>query len=124
MPRWGPVLTALARISSALYDRTCRIAMGYQSENAEQQIVAERSPDPDPEWRDRMVRLVRDTREHPDVRVVSAHDDLKQREPAVRLDFECAQTTFAARRQRQRNAAGVQSAHERLGAAHLGCCGQ
>ena len=45
-----------ARISSALYDRTCRIAMGYQSEDAEQQIVALRSPDPDPEWRDRMVR--------------------------------------------------------------------
>ena len=33
-----------ARISSALYDRTCRIAMGYQSENAEQQIVATRAP--------------------------------------------------------------------------------
>jgi MoxR-like ATPase len=61
-----------ARISSALYDRTCRIAMGYQSENAEQQIVATRSPDPDPEWRDRMVRLVRDTREHPDIRVGSS----------------------------------------------------
>ena len=61
-----------ARISSALYDRTCRIAMGYQSENAEQQIVAARSPDPDPEWRDRMVRLVRDTREHPDIRVGSS----------------------------------------------------
>jgi MoxR-like ATPase len=61
-----------ARISSALYDRTCRIAMGYQSESAEQQIVATRSPDPDPGWRDRMVRLVRDTREHPDVRVGSS----------------------------------------------------
>jgi MoxR-like ATPase len=61
-----------ARISSALYDRTCRIAMGYQSENAEQQIVATRSPDPDPEWRDRMVRLVRETREHPDIRVGSS----------------------------------------------------
>ena len=32
-----------ARISSALYDRTCRIAMGYQSETAEGEIVSQRT---------------------------------------------------------------------------------
>ena len=58
-----------ARISSALYDRTCRIAMGYQSERAEQRIVETRTLDPDPQWRDRVVRMVRATREHDDIRV-------------------------------------------------------
>ena len=58
-----------ARISSALYDRTCRIAMGYQTERAEQQIVETRTLDPDPQWRDRMVRMVRATRDHDDIRV-------------------------------------------------------
>jgi MoxR-like ATPase len=61
-----------ARISSALYDRTCRIAMGYQSEAAEQQIVSARSRHTPPEWRERVVRLVRATRDHADVRVGSS----------------------------------------------------
>ncbi len=61
-----------ARISSALYDRTCRIAMGYQPEPAEQRIVAMRSDCPDAGWRDRMVALVRATRAHPDVRIGSS----------------------------------------------------
>ena len=58
-----------ARISAAVYDRTCRIAMGYQTERAEQQIVETRTLDPDPQWRDRMVRMVRATRDHADIRV-------------------------------------------------------
>jgi MoxR-like ATPase len=61
-----------ARISSALYDRTCRIAMGYQSREAERQILAIRTDCLDAPWRDRMVELVRSTREHPDVRVGSS----------------------------------------------------
>ena len=67
-----------ARISSALHDRTCRIAMGYQSLEAEREIVAGRTGDApagapvDPAWRDRVVDLVRATREHPDVRVGSS----------------------------------------------------
>ncbi|MCW2866879.1 MAG: MoxR family ATPase [Marmoricola sp.] len=61
-----------ARISSALHDRTCRIAMGYQSVEAEQEIVAGRGADVDPAWRARVVELVRSTREHPDVRVGSS----------------------------------------------------
>ena len=62
-----------ARISSALYDRTCRIAMGYQSADAEQQIVATRSAHVvDGAWRDKFVTLVRLTRDHVDVRVGSS----------------------------------------------------
>ena len=61
-----------ARISSALYDRTCRIAMGYQSLDAEQSIVAGRGVEVDPAWRARVVQLVRSTRDHPDVRVGSS----------------------------------------------------
>ena len=45
-----------ARVSGALYDRTCRISMGYQSAEAEQQIVRTGSaaaPTVDPAWRAR-----------------------------------------------------------------------
>jgi MoxR-like ATPase len=61
-----------ARISSALYDRTCRISMGYQSVAAEQAILALRTSCPEVEWRNRMVELVRGTREHADIRVGSS----------------------------------------------------
>ena len=61
-----------ARVSSALYDRTCRIAMGYQSAAAEQQIVDLWSAGLDPGWRSSMVQLVRETREHPDLDVGSS----------------------------------------------------
>ncbi len=60
-----------ARVSSALYDRTCRISMDYQSAEAEQQIVGLRSG-VDPGWRARVVTLVRSTREHPDIRFGSS----------------------------------------------------
>ena len=59
-----------ARISSAIYDRTCRIAMGYQSAATESGIVALRSQ-VDEAWRARVVELVRRTRSHTDVRVGS-----------------------------------------------------
>ncbi len=62
-----------ARISSALYDRTCRIAMGYQSIEAERSIVAGRAVhEVDPAWRDQVVELVRSTRDHADIRVGSS----------------------------------------------------
>ncbi|GAA4086379.1 AAA family ATPase [Nocardioides kongjuensis] len=61
-----------ARVSSAVYDRTCRIAMGYQSAEAEAQILAQRAPVPSADWRDRAVALVRSTREHPELRVGSS----------------------------------------------------
>jgi len=64
-----------ARISSALYDRTCRITMGYQDLETECEIVATQRPGlpgVDDGWRRRVVALVRATREHPDVRVGSS----------------------------------------------------
>jgi MoxR-like ATPase len=60
-----------ARVSAALYDRTCRISMGYQSAEAEQQIVDLRV-DVDPGWRAKVVTLVRRTRDHRDIRVGSS----------------------------------------------------
>jgi len=62
-----------ARISSAVYDRTCRITMDYQSEDAERAIVRLRATSPvDDEWRAKAVALVRATRSHPDVRIGSS----------------------------------------------------
>jgi MoxR-like ATPase len=61
-----------ARISSAVYDRTCRIAMGYQSAPDEDRITALRSVEVDDAWRAKVVDLVRRTRNHPDIRVGSS----------------------------------------------------
>jgi MoxR-like ATPase len=61
-----------ARISSAVYDRVCRLAVGYQSADEEEAIVARRTLDVEPQWRARMVELVRRTRDHPDLRVGSS----------------------------------------------------
>ena len=61
-----------ARISSALYDRSCRLTMGYQSAEDESRIVALRAPAVDDAWRDRIVDLVRRTRDHPEVRIGSS----------------------------------------------------
>jgi MoxR-like ATPase len=61
------------RISAAIYDRTCRIAMDYQSAATEADIVALRSPGAGtPAWRAQVVDLVRRTRAHPDVRIGSS----------------------------------------------------
>ena len=59
------------RISSAIYDRTCRISMDYQSAETESAIVALRSPSDDA-WRAKVVDLVRRTRGHGDVRIGSS----------------------------------------------------
>lgn len=61
-----------ARISGAVLDRTCRVAMGYQSAAAERMIVERRAPAVQDEWRARAVELVRATREHPDLRAGSS----------------------------------------------------
>lgn len=64
-----------ARISAAVYDRTCRLAMDYQSAATEVGIVALRSPGGavvDDDWRADIVELVRRTRSHADVRVGSS----------------------------------------------------
>ncbi len=62
-----------ARISGAVYDRCCRLAVGYQSAEDEAHIV-ERAwgAGLDPVWLGRVVELVRRTRSHPDVRVGSS----------------------------------------------------
>jgi len=61
------------RISSAIYDRTCRIAMDYQSAATESDIVALRAPGMGTlAWRAQVVDLVRRTRAHPDVRIGSS----------------------------------------------------
>lgn len=61
-----------ARISGAVYDRMCRLAMGYQPAEDEQAIVHRAAPDIDPTWVERVVDVVRRTREHPDLRVGSS----------------------------------------------------
>lgn len=61
-----------ARISSAIYDRTCRVVMGYQSDDEERSIVARSVGDVDPVWSAKVVDLVRRTRSHPDVRIGSS----------------------------------------------------
>ena len=61
-----------ARISSAVYDRTCRITMGYQTKDAECDIVRLRCLPCGEAWRQAVVDLVRATRTHPDIRVGSS----------------------------------------------------
>ncbi len=63
-----------ARISGAVYDRVCRLAVGYQSASDESSITrrAARTDDLDPAWVDKVVELVRLTRTHPDLRVGSS----------------------------------------------------
>ncbi len=61
-----------ARISSAVYDRMCRLSMGYQPADEEQAIVRREVDGADEAWVARVVDLVRRTREHPDLRVGSS----------------------------------------------------
>ena len=62
-----------ARISSAVYDRVCRLSVDYQSAPDEEAIVATLiDPPPDPEWLAKVVQVVRLTRTHPDVRIGSS----------------------------------------------------
>lgn len=65
-----------ARISGAVYDRVCRVAMSYQSEDDEQAIVMraiEQIDDaPSSDWVAKAVRAVRATRHHADLRTGSS----------------------------------------------------
>src|SRR6478609_5785048 len=65
-----------ARISSAVYDRVCRLAVGYQSADDEAAIVVAAEANKsglaavggealDPAWLDQVVDVVRRTRDHP-----------------------------------------------------------
>jgi len=60
------------RISMSIYDRLCRLSVGYQDEDLEREIVEHRVGLDGPSRDDRLVRdavsLVRATRVHPDVR--------------------------------------------------------
>jgi MoxR-like ATPase len=63
-----------ARISGAVYDRVCRLAVDYQSAADEQEITDRESSEGglDPKWVEQVVELVRLTRTHPDLRVGSS----------------------------------------------------
>jgi MoxR-like ATPase len=62
-----------ARISSAIYDRVCRLSVDYQSAADEEAIVAKLvDPPPDRAWLAKVVEVVRLTRTHPDVRIGSS----------------------------------------------------
>lgn len=63
-----------ARISGAVYDRVCRLAVDYQTATDEGQITLRESGsgDIDPNWVAKVVDLVRLTRSHGDLRVGSS----------------------------------------------------
>src|SRR5215204_2816461 len=61
-----------ARISSAVYDRVCRLSVDYQSAGEEAAIVTRVVPTADDRWVEKVVELVRRTRSHPDLRVGSS----------------------------------------------------
>lgn len=63
-----------ARISGAVYDRVCRLAVDYQSAADEREITDHALPasDLDPNWVAQVVELVRLTRSHADLRVGSS----------------------------------------------------
>lgn len=65
-----------ARIASAVYDRCCRLAMGYQDRDDEVRIVTRAAPDGaasfGTESVEAAVAAVRSSREHPDVRTGSS----------------------------------------------------
>src|ERR1700722_6801568 len=56
------------RISMSFYDRLCRLAVGYQSADEDEQIVALRTGATDARLISDAVALTRSTRDHPDVR--------------------------------------------------------
>ena len=61
-----------ARISSAVYDRVCRLSVDYQTAQEEEAIVVRAVGGADALWVERIVELVRRTRDHPDLRVGSS----------------------------------------------------
>jgi MoxR-like ATPase len=61
-----------ARISSAVYDRVCRLSVDYQDAPDEADIVRAALPDVAFADLDKVVEVVRRTRTHPDVRIGSS----------------------------------------------------
>lgn len=61
-----------ARISGAVYDRVCRVSVGYQPHAEEVAIVLRNVPDAEPGWVDKVVQVVRLTRDHGDLRTGSS----------------------------------------------------
>jgi MoxR-like ATPase len=61
-----------ARISGAIYDRVCRLAVTYQSAAEEHAIALRGAPGVDDAWAAKVVELVRLTRSHPHLRVGSS----------------------------------------------------
>ena len=61
-----------ARISVSIYDRLCRLAMTYQSEAEEREIVALRTGSPVPPLIDVAVAIMRATRTRPEARLGSS----------------------------------------------------
>jgi len=61
-----------ARIAGAVYDRVCRVAMGYQSAEDERSIVESQHDDVPTHVQTAAVEIVRATREHPDLRTGSS----------------------------------------------------
>ena len=63
-----------ARISSAVYDRVCRVSMSYQSAEDEIAIVRRNTEGSgvSDSWLEKAVAVVRRTRSHPDLRVGSS----------------------------------------------------
>ena len=57
-----------ARVSQAVYDRTCRVVMGYQGEEEEREIVVRRAPGASAFLVKVAVDCVRESRIHPDLR--------------------------------------------------------
>jgi MoxR-like ATPase len=61
-----------ARISGAVYDRVCRVSVGYQSADVETRIASRDVAGLPAGWLDKVVELVRRTRSHGDLRVGSS----------------------------------------------------
>ncbi len=61
-----------ARISGAIYDRMCRVAIDYQSVHDEQAISKRNAPDTEAAFQSKVVELVRATRTHPEIRIGSS----------------------------------------------------
>ncbi len=61
-----------ARISSAVYDRTCRVALDYQDADDELRIATAVAGTDRSQWSERVVEVVRRTRAHPDLRTGSS----------------------------------------------------
>ncbi len=61
-----------ARISAAVYDRMCRVAMSYQTLQEETLVASKESGAAAGELTGRIVEMVRATRDHPEIRIGSS----------------------------------------------------